>query len=497
MYSETSQDLLVELDPKGRVLYLDVEGERLLCCTDTDVLGQDWFERFARPADRDASRAHYLAFVASDVDTPQAVDDILMACGVERRVLWHQVLLRDADGGVCGARLSGAFVDAADASDDNLPMLRDALKRLHELRFALDQASILAITDRRGVIIHVNDTFCAISGHDRDDLVGQTHAVVNSGHHPPEFFKQMWATIGSGRVWKGDVCNRARDGRLYWVATTIVPFVDRRGRAYQYLAIRTEITEHKETERRLAAAVDELAAANDRIVREHARMLQAEKLSSVGMLAAGVAHEINNPLAGVKACVTALRAGKVGPDRREMYFDTVVDGLERMQNIVTALLNFARPVTPSQTAVNLPDVVASCMLLASPHAHKRRVQFEQDVPETPPRAMGDRSQLMQAVMNVIINAIHASPPEAEVRVTYVEAGDQIALQVRDQGEGIPAEIIDRVCDPFFSTKPEGKGTGLGLSVTLGIIQAHGGDLKLESEPGQGTVVSLCLPRWQD
>ncbi|MCA9543843.1 MAG: PAS domain S-box protein [Myxococcales bacterium] len=496
MYSEASQDLLVELDRDGCVAYLDAEGQRLLQCSESDVVGQEWFRLFTPPAAQAEAREAFAAFLKSDSDTPRAVDDQIVVCGKVRRVLWHSVLLRDDDDGVMGVRLSGALVDGHDPDLDG-PLLRDALKRLQELRFALDQASILAITDRSGVIVHVNDTFCQVSGYRRGELIGQTHAVVNSGHHPAGFFKEMWATIGRGKVWKGDICNRAKDGHRYWVATTIVPFVDRRGRPYQYLAIRTDITGQKSVEARLAKTVAELEQANDRIVREHARMLQAEKLSSVGMLAAGVAHEINNPLAGVKACVNALRSGRVTAERREMYYDTVVDGLERMQGIVTALLNFARPVTPSQAAVNLPDIVASCMLLASPHAHKQRVQFDHEVPEPPPRAQGDRSQLMQAVMNVLINAIHASPEGGEVHVRYAETDDRVRLCIKDQGAGIPKALIDRVCDPFFSTKPEGQGTGLGLSVTLGIIQAHGGDLNISSEPGEGTEVCFDLPAWQD
>jgi PAS domain S-box-containing protein len=496
MYSETSEDLLLELDPAGQVLFADADAARLLHSSESALVGVDWFELFVPPASRDASRADFLAYAAADDDAPTTRDCHLIIDGDERRVLWHRVLLRDDDGCAIGVRMSGALI-GADADESRQPMLRDALKRLHELRYALDQASILAITDRRGVIIHANDRFCSVSGYDRDELLGESHALVNSGVHEPEFFKEMWATIGRGHVWKGDVCNCAKDGATYWVATTIVPFVDRRGKPYQYLALRTEITERKRAEAELAATVQELALANERIVREHTRMLQTEKLSSVGMLAAGVAHEINNPLAGVKACVKSLRDGRVTAERRDMYYETVVDGLDRMQGIVTALLNFARPVKPSQTAVNLADIVASCLLLASPHAHKGRVQLTNDVPEPLPRARGDRSQLMQAVMNVVINAIHASPLGGEVVVQYATDGDRVRLSVVDQGEGIPSELLDSVCDPFFSTKPEGQGTGLGLSVTLGIVQAHDGEIDIQSVRGAGTTVTLDLPVWQD
>ena len=491
-----AEDLLLEVDLQGQVLYADTTAVRFLRTTEDALLGVDWFDRFVSPDTRSQARTQFLGFVAADDDAPITQDCAVIIDGVERRMLWYCVLLREDGGQATGVHMSGALTEP-NVNESQQRMLRDALKRLHELRYALDQASILAVTDRRGIITHVNERFCTVSGYTRDELLGQTHAIVNSGHHDPEFFEQMWATIGRGHVWKGDVCNRAKDGTMYWVATTIVPFMDRRGRPYQYLALRTDITERKDAEAELDATVKELALANERIVREHARMLQTEKLSSVGMLAAGVAHEINNPLAGVKACVKSLRDGRVSAARREMYYETVVDGLERMQGIVTALLNFARPVKPSQTAVDLEDIVSSCLLLASPHAHKGRVELINEVPDQVPRARGDRAQLMQAVMNVVINAIHASPVGAQITVRYERLGTRLRLSVEDQGEGIPAELLDSVCDPFFSTKPEGQGTGLGLSVTLGIVQAHGGELEIESARGEGTTVTFDLPAWFD
>src|SRR6185503_7698055 len=147
-------------------------------------------------------------------------------------------------------------------------------------------------TDVQGTITLVNDKFCEISKYTREELLGQNHRILNSGHHPKEFFKEMWATIGRGKIWQGDIKNRAKDGTYYWVSTTIVPFLDDRGKPQQYVALRHEITERKEAE---AALVE----ANRRIREEQLKLVQAEKLSSIGLLAAGIAHEVNNPLSGV------------------------------------------------------------------------------------------------------------------------------------------------------------------------------------------------------
>jgi len=174
----------------------------------------------------------------------------------------------------------------------NAETLERSLKELADIKFALDQSTIVAITDQRGIINFVNDEFCRISKFSRGDLLGQDHRIINSGFHPKDFIRDLWTTIASGKVWKGELKNRASDGTIYWVDTTIVPFLNSDGKPYQYVAIRHDITQ--------------LKLAEEQIRRQAAELQRAAQLSLIGELAAGLAHEIKNPLAGIQGGVDIL-----------------------------------------------------------------------------------------------------------------------------------------------------------------------------------------------
>jgi len=230
-------------------------------------------------------------------------------------------------------------------------------------------------------------------------------------------------------------------------------------------------------------------------VDEQSQRIQVEKLSSIGFLASGVAHEIDNPLSGVMGCVKSLWDGTVPEDRRTEYFNTVTEGLERIRETVRGLLDYARQRPPAPTDVDVHEVMDACLRLVQPALHKKRVMTDNRVVSGSVHVHADRAQLMQVLVNLLLNAVEASSTNQIITLdARSDSGvDGVKLTVRDEGCGIPDDIKDRICDPFFTTKPEGQGTGLGLSVSLGIIRNHGGELMFESEEGAGTTAVVRLP----
>jgi two-component system NtrC family sensor kinase len=226
------------------------------------------------------------------------------------------------------------------------------------------------------------------------------------------------------------------------------------------------------------------------------RIVKAGKMAAVGTLTSGIAHELNNPLNNIAITTEALideMATLSEEDRwnllQDIYFET-----ERAGEIVRSLLDFTRQEKPETAALDLADVIQSTVRLAQNEMALNNVTFVSDLPAELPRIRGAVNQLRQVFLNIFINAIQSMPSGGTLTVALAprEAG-MVCVEIRDQGGGIAPEIQPHIFDPFFTTKEPGQGAGLGLSVSLGIIRKFGGDIRVESEPGRGSVFHVCLP----
>lgn len=234
-------------------------------------------------------------------------------------------------------------------------------------------------------------------------------------------------------------------------------------------------------------------AAQRDLQRERAKVMHADKLSSIGQLAAGVAHEVNNPLAGIKSLCAALRSGRVSAARADTYHAAIEDGLTRIEQTVRALLDYARPAHGPTTALDLHAIATACLRLTRATFNKKSVEADLQFEPGEWQVKGDRHGLLQALMNVLLNALHASPNGGRVTLRAEALDAQVALHVEDDGAGIPAEHLARICDPFFSTKPEGEGTGLGLAVTQSVLARNSGELRVANTTDRGARISFILP----
>ena len=219
----------------------------------------------------------------------------------------------------------------------------------------------------------------------------------------------------------------------------------------------------------------------------------SEKLASVGKLAAGVAHEINNPLGGILNCLYNLRKGSLSPTRQEEYWASMEHGVRRVQKIVRQLLDFSQQHEPEFSPAEINRVVEQVLVLTTHLFAPNQIRLETELDAGLPDVMIDRHMIEQVLMNLILNAVQAMKAGGRLTIrTSVEEGI-CRVEVGDTGSGIPASVLPRVFDPFFTTKGEGEGTGLGLSVNLGIVERHGGKILVESEVGKGTTFTMCLP----
>ena len=278
-----------------------------------------------------------------------------------------------------------------------------------------------------------------------------------------------------------------------WLRVTTVPELSPSGAPERFLEVVEDITERRRAEEQLRQAYEDLARMTDRLRREQASIVRTAKLSSLGVLAAGVAHEINNPLSGMRSCARSLRQGSVPEDRQELYWDALEDGFQRIQAVVGSLLDYSRSGSSGVGTFPIGEAVEQCLTLLSARARARQVTIGNQV-DPALEARADRRQIVQALFNILLNAVDASPQGGTVSITTEADGPgPVAISVSDEGPGIPASLADKVLEPFFTTKPEGEGTGLGLSVSLGLVHSNHGDLDLSDAPGGGTRVTIRLP----
>lgn len=330
--------------------------------------------------------------------------------------------------------------------------LKETMQELVDIKFALDESSIVAITDSRGIITYINDQFCNISKYSREELIGQDHRIINSGYHSKEFFKEMWRTIGAGKVWKGEIRNRAKDGTYYWMDTTIVPFLNNQGKPYQYLAIRYEISNRKRIEQELQNMMVRIIDVQEEERKRLSRNLHdgiGQNLYSHLITINRLLSELDHPLLQQMQ----KEATELIEEIREISWElrpSVLDDL----GLVPAIRSFLSRFSEHYHI----DVYFDCVL-------RRRLNISIEL---------TIYRVIQEALTNIRKYAHVT----EAWVTIREFDDVIRVMVEDKGKG-------------FEQKEQ--SIGVGLFSMDERARSVGGDLSIDAAPGMGTKIILEVP----
>ena len=387
---------------------------------------------------------------------------------------------------------------AAEASRRTLLNLVDDLTRSEaeraRLAAAIEQAGeAVVVTDPAGAIQYVNPQFETVTGYTRAEALGSNPRILKSGRQDEAFYRELWATITSGRTWLGRLVNQRKDGTLYTEDAIISPVRDATGGIVNFVAVKRDVTEH-------------LRACEENAQLEQ-QLQQAQKVESIGRLAGGIAHDFNNNLSVILGYGELIldRLPPHDPVREELH--QIMEAGRRSAALTRQLLAFSRRQTLRPEVLDLNAVVRGLEPML------RRLIGENihlDLALAPDlgRVLADPGQLEQVLINLAVNARDAMPQGGKLTfaTANTELGETAAracprarpgayarLSVTDTGCGMDAPTLARIFEPFFTTKDRGKGTGLGLPTVLGIIEQSGGHLSVDSTPGTGTTFCVNLP----
>ncbi len=364
---------------------------------------------------------------------------------------------------------------------------------------ALDVSSIVSITNPQGEITYVNQEFCKISGYSEAELIGQDHSIINSGYHPPSFFKNMWEELKNGNVWKENICNRAKDGSIYWVRTTIYPFKNAQGEIEKYISVRFNITQMINQAEVLEKQAKQLEEAKKVLSENLEKEMELNELKS--RFVATASHQFRTPLTVIQANMGVLTMSsewinEESKDKFNRISNRITSQITRMTEMMDEVLTLSK-IRSGGTPVMKDrfDVVEICQkLIHNFNEIENSDKVEIHISGEPRAIYIDERLFEDAISNFISNGIKYSPKEESVRVELNFTDSALEITISDKGIGIPKKELDRFFEPFFrgTNAKNIEGTGLGTSIAKEYIELLGGNTTVKSEEGKGTEVQIKL-----
>ena len=401
-------------------------------------------------------------------------------------------------------------------------IIRDITERkraegeLHTLSRAVEQSpTSIVITNRAGNIEYVNPHFEAVTGYTKAEMIGRNPRILKSGITPAETYRDLWKVISNGDEWRGELCNRRKSGELFFEYAAISGLKDENGEVRQYVAVKQDITERKRAEEALQLKRAMLLKTERELVTARESLADSARLESVGRLAAGVAHEVKNPLMIIRLGVDYLSKQFPQEGSREVL-DDVRGAVDRADNVIKDLLDFAKPKQFARRPTDINQVIDKAIHLVKHEIKRRNIAIVEKRDAEMQQIYADPDRLVQVFVNLLSNATQAIGKDGSIEVVtrsisvserdlersegnVFSLGEQvIAVDIMDDGPGFATEHEKKLFEPFFTTKPVGEGSGLGLAVSRNIIMMHRGsiDISNRSEGGASALVMFRVAREQ-
>jgi len=330
----------------------------------------------------------------------------------------------------------------------------------------------IQITDAQGRMVYVNPAFEKITGYVKEELIGQNPSIISSKKYSRDFWRKSWEQINAGKVWTGEIENRRKDGGSFYTQLVISPIVDGDGKVVGFMGAHRDISHQKQLEQQL---------------------MHSQKMESIGTLAAGIAHEVGNPLASISSIVQVL-SRTINDEKAKDKLGLVQSQVHRITKIIRDLVDFSRPSNYQVQPTDVVRILAESIEIVKMGKKAKAVTFVTHVRRQIPLISLVPDQISQVFINILLNAVDAlQRKEGTITTEISRDEDNVAVTIADDGCGITEENMPKIFEPFFTTKRVGEGTGLGLWVSYGIVASFRGDITVKSTPGEGTLFSVTLP----
>jgi two-component system NtrC family sensor kinase len=361
------------------------------------------------------------------------------------------------------------------------------MEKISRLQYSLEQVPLsIVMTDLSGTIEYVNQRLADLTGYSIAELIGNKPSIFKSNLNNPDVYVDLWQTITSGNVWKGEFCNKKKNGDLYYESVIIAPIKNLNGLITNYLAIKDDITEKKSLENQL---------------------LHSQKLEAIGQLAGGIAHDFNNILTGIIGFGSLMQMKMEKDDPLIDHLNHILSGAEKAATLTKGLLTFSRKQVIKPQPVELNDVIEKIGRFIKPIIGEQ-INLITSFEHQSLTVVADAGQIDQVLINLVTNARDSMPSGGTLTVAtksivinedfvkefgFGEIGDYACISVTDTGVGMNESTRIKMFEPFFTTKEVGKGTGLGMSIVYGIVKQHMGFINVDSKLGVGTTFKIYIP----